>query len=406
MRLLLITNVFPRPNQPNKGVFNLDMVRALARDHDIHVVSPISWVDEGRERWKGKGAMASERRAVIDGIEIRYPRFFYPPKVLRAHYGRFLWLSTRGTIRRMLKAHPPDVVLGYWVHPDGEVAVRAAREAGVPSVILEGGSSVLVLSRDPSRRRCIQRVLQSASAVVTVSHDLRSKVIELGIASGAIHVVNRGVDVSIFSPGERAEARRRLGIPVEGRVLVWIGRMVHVKGLDILLEACSFLHARGVKFRLYLVGSGPLQQSLEAESRSRGLSGIISFVGQQSHKQLPDWYRAADLTLLPSRSEGIPNVLRESLACGTPFVASHVGGIPELSGEPWGRLVPPENPVALAEAVARGLSEPTPAEPPRLPGWGEAAESMLQIFRSLVPAPPGREAIVGLLPDDPIAHLP
>src|SRR5207248_2291820 len=145
---------------------------------------------------------------------------------------------------------------------------------------------------------------------------------------------------------------------------LWVGRMVRVKGLDVLLPACALLRRRGLVFRLYLVGGGPLRQALEAQARQLGLADSVCFPGPRPHEQLPDWYRAADLTILPSRSEGLPNVLRESLACGTGFVASRVGGIPEITAEPFSRLVPPGDSRALAEALDSSLRE-RPGLPPR-----------------------------------------
>ena len=92
-----------------------------------------------------------------------------------------------------------------------------------------------------------------------------------------------------------------------------------------------------------------------ARSEARGLSTYVTFVGPKTHDELPDWYRAADLTVLPSRSEGLPNVLRESLACGTPFVASDVGGIREIADRSSSLLVSSEDPASLADAIAQGL---------------------------------------------------
>jgi peptidoglycan/xylan/chitin deacetylase (PgdA/CDA1 family)/glycosyltransferase involved in cell wall biosynthesis len=383
MRLILITNVFPNPYEPNRGIFNWHMARALTRDHEVRVISPISWVDEWRRRLHGSRQMNRDRSETREGIRIHYPRFYYAPKVLRSWYGGFLWKSVAPTVRQVLQEFAPDAVLGYWVHPDGEVAVRVARLAGVPAVVMSGGSGVLILGQDAKRRRCMINVLNRADAVVTVDQDLKKKIVEFGIASDKVHVIQRGVDQEQFSPGNKEEARRRLGMSLAGSKLLWVGRMVPVKGLDVLMEACGHLRNRGENIELYLVGDGPLKKDLESQCRRRALEGTIRFAGPVEHCQLADWYRAADLTVLPSRSEGIPNVLRESLACGTRFVASRVGGIPEIAHEPANRLVPPGDGAALADAIHQELQRPISLELPRSPTWEDSAKQLTGLLEQL-----------------------
>lgn len=384
MRLLLITNVFPNPLQPTRGLFNRELVAALAREHEVRVVAPISWVDEWRAR--GGNPLGPDRRALVAGAEVEYPRYYYPPRMLRRWYGSFFWWSVRGRVRRLLQAFQPEVVLGYWAHPDGEAAVRAARRRGVAAVVMVGGSDVLVLTRDPARQRRVVDVLRSADAVVAVSHDLKAELVRMGVRPETIHVVYRGVDLDRFSPGDRAEARRRLGMPAEGRILVWVGRLVPVKGLDVLLEACVDVRKRGPALSVHLVGDGPLRKSLGAEVRRRGLEDMVFFVGSVSPEHLADWYRAADLTVLPSRSEGVPNVLREAQACGTPFLASNVGGVREIAREPWDHLVPPEDPAALAEAIIKMLARGAVPRiaPPRPAGWLESAHALVEVLQAVI----------------------
>jgi glycosyltransferase involved in cell wall biosynthesis len=402
MKLLFLSNVFPSPYQPTKGTFNLELLRALARRHEVRVVAPVSWVDEWQARRRGIAPLSACRQSVVGGIETHYPRFYYPPRVLRNLYGEFFWFSVRPTIRRLLDEGPPDAVLSYWAHPDGEAALRIAGSAGVPGVVMVGGSDVLVLAQRPRRRRCIGAVLRRADAVITASRDLKEKVADLGVNPGKIHVAYRGVATDRFIPGDLHEARRRLGLAADMPMLLWVGRMVPVKGLDVLLEACSRLRDDGLAFRLYLVGDGPLRKSLELETHARGLSAAVSFVGSVLHDDLPDWYRAADLTVLPSRSEGVPNVLRESAACATPFVASRVGGIVEIAEPGRDGLVAPEDPAALAEAIARSLQERPSArqvgKPPA--GWDEAAEAITSILQPLV------DGRTDLAPTEEVDHVP
>ncbi|MBL8798965.1 MAG: glycosyltransferase [Planctomycetia bacterium] len=395
MRVLLLTNEYPNPLQPDKAVFNRHLVRALARFDEIAVVSPVAWVDEWRARRAG-ARLGAERRDRLDGVEVRYPRYWYPPKVLRARYDWFYWQSVRGTVREVMAAHRPDVVLSYWAHPDGAVALRAARAAGLPCAIMVGGSDVLQLTRSPARRQRIAAVLQAADAVIAVSRDIQERLIELGVSAARVHVVPRGVDCELFSPGGRPQCRARLGLPADLPVFVWVGRMVPVKGLDVLLTACEQLRARQPAFQFCLIGDGPLRASLQAEVAARNLTQHVRFVGLLPQEQLGDWYRAADLTVLPSLSEGIPNVLRESLACGTPFVASRVGGIPEIAPADSCRLVPPGDAASLAQALDEMLRRPAhlPSHQAQPITWQESAERLRQVLLPLTQttAPPTPKA--------------
>jgi glycosyltransferase involved in cell wall biosynthesis len=395
MRLLFITDNFPNPCEPTRGVFNLELARALACRHQVRVVSAVSWLREWQLARAGRRLPAG-RTAVLDGVEVHCPRYYYTPKVLRNWYGSFLWHSVRRTVERLIGEERPDVVVGYWAHPDGEVAVRAARRAGVPAVVMVGGSDVLLLAQDPGRRRAILRVLHNADAVVATSQDLRANLLRQGLPADRVHVVYRGVDGEQFSPGDKGEARRRLGMAAEGLVLLGVGRLVPVKGFDVLLAACGRLREQGLPFRLYLVGDGPCRGALEQQARALGLADAVLFAGTVPHQALADWYRAADLTVLPSRSEGVPNVLRESLGCGTPFVASRVGGIAELPLTAASRLVRPDDAQALAEAIAdtAAAKSSRPARPEPAPSWAESAAALLNVIRPLLSPSAARQAPV------------
>ena len=393
MRLLYLSTVFPRPDDQTHGIFSYHLCSALAAQHEVRVVSPRSWLEWVRTRG-GKavrdGDSSNDRRQ----LRAIYPRYYYPPRMLRNAHGWFMWHSVQRRLRALLQTYRPECILSYWSYPDGAVANRAARVAKVPSVVMVGGSDVLLCDR-VGRRERVSTVLRSASAVVTIGRDLRDKVVAMGVQPDRVFVTERGVDTQNFCRGDRQEARKRLGIPLELPALLWVGRMAPVKGLSVLLEACAQLRASGQRFRLYLVGDGELRSSMEKAALAANLltpagadserSAGVSFVGIRAHHQLPDWYRAADVTVLPSLSEGVPNVLRESLACGTPFVASRVGGIPEISTDPANRLVAPGEPTVLAEAIALALHErpATKLETVPVVDWNQAAQSLLEVIRRL-----------------------
>src|SRR5512135_110945 len=284
--------VFPRPRDPTHGIYNRKLLDALPEGHEARVIALWPWVR--RLSASLVGILRGPDRPVGPGeLPVAHPTFYYPPGRLRSLHGRLMWASSRAALRRMLADFAPDVVLSYWAYPDGEAAAHAARALGVPMALIVGGSDVLLLERQPARlRRRYIAALRSANVLLPVNRDLGSQLLALGVDPGRVHVLYQGVDAERFVPGDRAEARRRLGIPSDGPVLLGVGRMVPVKGLDVLLRAGAELRSRGLGIRLYLVGDGPLRASLEEQAAVLGLSGAVTFAGPRTQDELPDWYRA------------------------------------------------------------------------------------------------------------------
>lgn len=379
MRILFVSTIYPTPAEPGKGVFNRNLVRALAARHEVSVVAPVPWTAE--PPWRRAGGMTPYRSRVLDGVPVHHPRYYYLPKLLASRQGWFYRRSVRATVGRVLADSRPDLVVGYWAYPDGAEAVRIARETGARSAVIVGGSDVLLVTKSAPVRRRVAEVLGAADAVLCVSDDLRQRAVELGTPPERAHLWRQGVETDVFRPGDRAAARARLGVPDGDPVLVWVGRMVPVKGLDVLARACGLLRGSWERFRLYLVGDGPLRGDLEAAFRAAGVADRVTFAGPCGQDRLADWYRAADLTVLPSRSEGLPNVLRESVSCGTPFVASDVGGIAEIADPALDRLVPPDDPDQLAGAIAESLADrhDRPRRAYRPLSWAESADDLVEL---------------------------
>lgn len=374
---MFFSTVYPGPRAPTLGVYNRSLVEALSRHHEVRVVAPVPWVrllEPVRSSWTGDS-----------GVDVRRPIFLYPPGVLRGRLGRFLWASARRTVRQVLDGFRPDVIVSYWAHPDGEAALSAAGAACAPLVQIVGGSDVLILPRDPVRRRLVERVLRSCGAVLAVGEDLRQRVVALGVDQKKVHTFSRGVSEH-FRPGDRMAARAALRLPAESRILLWVGNMVPVKGIDVLFGAVeSLVGDDGLDVLLCLVGDGPLRSRLERRARQSILKGRVRFAGAVDQRQLPTWYQAADLTVLPSLSEGTPNVLLESMACGTPFVASDVGSVRVLSQRPTEELVPAGDAPALRRLLRRRLeSGPDHQEySPRL-RWSDSATALTEVARGVV----------------------
>ena len=380
MRILAITNLYPRPGHETLATFNHQQFDALASHHDLAVLAPVPWTDEVCD-WRA-GHRPSRRYRTSRGIEVRHPRYYFAPKMLRASYGQFFLASIRSEARRLALEFRPEVILGCWAHPDGWAAVRLARKFGVPSVIKVVGSDVLVVGGRTRRSRMAEG-LRQADAVVAVSCNLAEHVVSLGVASDRVHVVHNGLNTGQFQPGDRALARVKLGLATGGPMVLFVGNLLMSKGVGVLIEALAVLGRQGVVPQCLIVGRGRDEGRLRKMIEKLSLRGNVVLTGTKPHAELPDWYRACDLVALPSFSEGIPNVLLEASACGRPFVATHVGGIPEIAGETTSRLVPPGDPEALARAIAEVLQwGPIPASP--VASWDDSARDLAKILQTAI----------------------
>lgn len=387
MRLLFLSSIFPHGTARVTGTFNLELCRALAAEHDVRIVAPRPFLDVWRSRHESVAAdhWVSETR----GLTVSYPTYFYTPGFAGSWYGESMWLSVRRHLRQVVAEFEPEAVVSYWAHPDGEVALRIAQPLSIPAVVIIGGSDVLILPQDRRRRPKIQRVLQESSAVMTVSEGLRRAVIDLGTEPSRVHTIYQGVDDELFFPGDTTAARQRLSLPIDRRLLLWVGRMVDFKGLDTLIAAFDLVCQRQPDLHLLLVGDGPLRTAVQEDVRRRGLNDHVTFVGSQPPAQLSDWYRASNLFVLSSWSEGLPNVLREAVSCGRPFVSTDVGSVREIADSPGGplfaELVPIGDALAMAVAIERVLHPDYLAAVQSVPhrSWRDTAHDLIELLRRL-----------------------
>jgi glycosyltransferase involved in cell wall biosynthesis len=389
MRILTLTNLYPTPLHPTRATFNRQKLRLLATRHPVAVIAPILWTDEWVARWKGGASLPRGRRVMCDGITVDHPRYLYPPKVLRGWYGHCFRESVRPAFRRALAEFRPDLVFAPWAYPDGWAAVRLGHRAGLPVVIKVHGSDILGLARYPRRSRGTVEALRQADGIVAVGQDLKERVVALGADPGRVRVIYDGIDAELFHPGPRDAARARLAKELElrGPVVLYVGNLVPVKGLEVLIDAFARLAGQGAAFTGLLIGQGPLWSRLEDQVARRELRDRVKLLGPWPHNRLPDWYRAADLFVLPSYSEGVPVVLLEAAACGTPFVASRVGGIPEVAHLVASRLVPTGDAAALAAAIRAGLAGhlgPPTRERDAVRGHAEAVSDLIDLFEQVL----------------------
>jgi glycosyltransferase involved in cell wall biosynthesis len=278
--------------------------------------------------------------------------------------------SIRSAFDRAVRELRPQIVLASWAYPDAWAAWKLARGANLPLVAKVHGSDVLLLAKGARRQRTLE-ALSGADAVIAVSRQLAARTAELGVEPSRLHVVYNGVDTTLFTPGDARAARAGLKLSAEPLVL-FVGNLAPVKGLNVLIDACALLRDRGVRFECRLIGQGPLRRALSRRIQTAGLAQLVQLHGPCRLAELPDWYRAASVLALPSFSEGVPNVILEARACGTPVVASRVGGIPEILDA---SLVPPNDAGALADSIERAIRRPNVSSRP-LRNWADSAAQL------------------------------
>jgi glycosyltransferase involved in cell wall biosynthesis len=423
MRVAVVTKIFPSSLEPLSAPFNLQQIAELAKVCDVEVleaiphlplgglaggliglVGPVGPVDLlGLVRLPGLSVPARAARLAslparerVHGVDVTYVRQLYVPRV-GLPLAVPLYLASLLPHRARLRG--TDVVLATWAYPDGCAAVLAARAAGKPCVVKVHGSDVNVVLKTKAARAVAARVLPMADAVVAVSRPLGEELVRLGVPRDRVHLVMNGVDTALFRPQGRAEARRALGLAVDARVVLFVGRLEPQKGIRELLDAFECVRARMPGATLVLVGDGVSAAEVRArvarwgkgEGQSAGNgegNAAARVVGPRSPADVARWMAACDVLALPSWAEGTPNVVLEALASGRPVVATRVGGIPDLLRDPRsGLMVPPRDAPALANALAWALARPwdeagvlASGRACGIASWGESAAHLADIL--------------------------
>jgi glycosyltransferase involved in cell wall biosynthesis len=306
VRILLVSQMYPGPGAPELGTFVADLERALRdRGHELE-------------------------RAVVDS---------------RGGPGRHAALAR--DVVRAVRRFRPDVAYAHFLVPAGLLAVTAAR---TPTVVTAHGQDVENAVRSRVVRAATRHTIRRASGIVAVSRWLASRLETVAPeAQGRVEVIDCGVDLDRFAPGDPAAARAELGWRPHGTAFVCAGSLSERKNV---LRLASAFSRRG-EGSLAFVGDGPLRGALEGR---RG----VHLAGAVPHDVVPRWLQAGDVVCQPSLVEPFGLVTLEALACGRPVVATTVGGPPEFVPADGGVLVDPEDEDALVAALERAAALPRP----------------------------------------------
>lgn len=395
IRLLVFTSLYPNAAQPRHGRFVEERLRHLVDSGRISatVVAPVPWFPFRSAIFGAYAVFAAvPEREERHGITILHPRYPVIPK-LGMSIAPFLMHRALLPTLRKLKSEGPgfDLIDAHYFYPDGVAAARLGAAIGKPVVISVRGTDVTWIPRYRRPRRQIQWAAKAAAALVAVSQALKDSLVALGVSPGKITVLRNGVDLERFGPRDRSALRARLDL--HGPVWLTVGNLVELKGVNIAIEAL----AQVADATLLIAGEGPQEHELRRLVERLGLGSRVRFLGAILHAQLCDYYNVADALIHASSREGMPNVVLEAMACGTPVVATPVGGIPELITSPEaGELMRERRPEALVQAwnalqARKPCRLATRKFAERL-GWPPVIEIQCALYASLLSAGAGGAA--------------
>ena len=366
--VVMVTSSYPRFPGDSVGTFMEPIARSVAaRGHEVHVVAP----------WHPLVARAAEE----DGVRFHFYKYA-PTRSLNVFgYAAAMRadVSLRGaayvaaplalaagwrTARAVARAHRATIMHGHWVVPGGVVAAAAA--PALPLVVSLHGSDVYVAETVWPARRAANVVFRRAGAVTACSADLRERAVALGAAPGKVDVVPYGVDSDRFRPNPHVRARLRatLGIATHTPLVFSAGRLVKKKGFEYLIEALAAIPP-DVNVQAAIAGSGDLEAELRQRAEAARIAYRLRFLGNLSQDEIAAWLATADIIAIPSvrddsgNVDGLPNIVLEAMASGTPLISTPAGGIPSVVRD-WrtGVIVPERDSAELAAAILMLARDP------------------------------------------------
>jgi glycosyltransferase involved in cell wall biosynthesis len=374
---------------PHLGIFVENRLRRLLGSGEAAsmVVAPVPWFPFEQPLFGRYGALARvPHEELRHGISVLHPRYPLMPKLGTSSAPFLMYAGLRNVLAELLRARFAfDLIDAHYFYPDGVAAVLLGRRLGKPVVITARGTDITLISHYRLARRWIRWAAEGAAGIVAVSNALSDRLIELGVPGSRIEVLRNGVDLELFAPQDRATARRELGLDAGGPIVLSVGWLIPRKGHDLAIRAAAAMP----EGRLVIVGDGPEGPALQRLARQLGSSERVRFLGSMAQERRATVYSAADVLLLASSREGLPNVVLEALACGTPVIATAVWGTPEIVGSPVsGRLVEQRTPQAIAAALRELLADPPARAAVRAYaerfGWGPTTAGQIRLFRSIL----------------------
>jgi teichuronic acid biosynthesis glycosyltransferase TuaC len=358
MRILTFSSLFPNATDKTFGVFIYQRMAHVHRrpGNQVCVVAPVpyfpSWLRIAR--WRALGQIP--RIEEIGGMTIYHPRYLMLPRVSMYVQGILIFLGSFLLVRKLHRQKSFDCIDAHYIYPDCFAAVIIGKLLRLPVIASARGTDINLYPKFRGLRPMIRWTLKNTAGNIGVCRALADEMIALGAPPGKVTVIGNGVDLNRFHPVDRKEARRQLNVPQDAIVAVAVGALIPRKGYQFLIPALAAIAEQFPSLRLYIVGKGE-QSELKVLAESQGVADRVFFAGSRPNEELNLWYSAADVSCLVSSREGWPNVVLESLACGTPVLATGLWGVPEILVSPELGIMVQQQIAEIADGLAQALTK-------------------------------------------------
>jgi teichuronic acid biosynthesis glycosyltransferase TuaC len=353
--LLVITTLYPNPVQQRHGIFVETRLRHLISDGSVTatVIAPVPWFPFNSSAFpEYSNYRKIPRTETRNAVEVHHPRYLVIPRIGMLLTPFFMALSLFFSVRKLRKNGGRfDVVDAHYYYPDGVAVALISRYLGKPFLVTARGTDINLIPQYAMPRRLILWAAKKAAASITVCQALKDAMVELGAAPEKIHVMRNGVDLQLFRPLNRDRCRKKYAL--SRTTLLSVGHLIERKGHNLVIDALRYLP----DIDLLIAGDGEEEANLRAQVARLNLGDRVTFLGAVGQQELAEVYSAVDAMVLASSREGWANVLLESMACGTPVVATSIWGTPEVVTDPVaGVLVEQRSGQSLADGVSQLLA--------------------------------------------------
>ncbi len=358
MRVLAISHNYPHKDDPTCGMFAARQLREMHNQGaEIKTIVPLAYMPGFISQLERYGLFRYRDLIQYEGIDADLAYYIHLP-IKGAHKwdGLTGYLISKNKIKRWHKEKPFDVIFAIQLFPEADMAVRFSRLLNIPAVGLGIGTDVnSITSQEEVKYNKFVRICKNLEGTLACGKSVARKIDS--VCDKNTETVYGVLDPEVFKPVEdKKRLREELVISTDKFILLFAGHLNKAKGIYELVDAFNDLKKNIPNTLLYICGDGGERNNLSDYIEKKELNGQVNALGNVHPEKMHKWMQASDIFVLPSHTEGVPNVVMEAMACGTPVVTTRVGGIPDAIGENNGAiLIEPKKVDELTEALIKIL---------------------------------------------------